>query len=661
MKIKSIDIENFRAIKKATVCLEDELSLLIGKNNSGKTSIIRVLEKFLGHSQNNRRTFEFDDFNISFSTELQNAIRNELPFSALSVSGISLALTIEYAETDNLANIAPLLVDLDPLQNSVVLRFTYSLDSETYQALLADARKFQELQMNKDIKYFLDRFSGKHFKTRIESIDRQDEKNNVAVEPKSVRKLINLQIVEATRDVSNSGDSQTLSKLSSEYYDMIVGGKDDSVDYIDEFRKQILQTDEEINRHMKSTFKPVMDSISRFSRDSTQLEIISQLQERDFLNENSKVRYAHENHSLPETHTGLGYMNLFSIIFSIHIRIDRFKKLYDSEGQTPADLNLLLIEEPEAHTHPQMQYIFIRNIKRMLGEEAKGKFALQTIMTTHSSHIVSECEFDDIKYCIRRPDATIEIRNLASLHTKYSQQENGQVRFAFLKKYLTLVNAELFFADKAIFIEGATERILLPAMMRKCDAENTSPEYVPLLSQNISIVEVGNYVHVFDAFLDFLDIKSLVITDIDSVDADNSACPVVNGSNSSNPTIAHYFPSGTFDSLKQLTFEDKVIQRDGGNNLAVTFQTPENSCHARSFEEAFLSINLPFVQAKKEAFTGLKNRGKLLGDDFYHLADTCINKKTDFATDILFNSADDLSLWNTPEYIRKGLEWLGEN
>lgn len=92
--------------------------------------------------------------------------------------------------------------------------------------------------------------------------------------------------------------------------------------------------------------------------------------------------------------------------------------------------------------------------------------------------------------------------------------DNGEEQnYRFLKKYLTLNRAELFFADKAIFIEGDTERILLPAMMKKVDIEK--PED-PLLSQNISIIEVGAHSHIFERFIEFIGIKGIIITDIDS-------------------------------------------------------------------------------------------------------------------------------------------------
>ena len=71
MKVFKIEIENYRLLKSFSMNLEKELSLVIGKNNTGKTSILSALDKFLGQSERNR--FSFDDFNIDFKRELKIA------------------------------------------------------------------------------------------------------------------------------------------------------------------------------------------------------------------------------------------------------------------------------------------------------------------------------------------------------------------------------------------------------------------------------------------------------------------------------------------------------------------------------------------------------------------------------------------------------------
>src|SRR4030042_3674789 len=81
---------------------------------------------------------------------------------------------------------------------------------------------------------------------------------------------------------------------------------------------------------------------------------------------------------------------------------------------------------------------------------------------------------------------------------------------------MTLTSCDLLFADRAILIEGATERLLLPEMIRKSDdtAADTDPR---LGSQYLTIMEVGGaHAHRFFRLLDFLNLRTLVITDIDA-------------------------------------------------------------------------------------------------------------------------------------------------
>lgn len=75
MKIFKIQVENYRLLKNFTIDLEDELSLVIGKNNTGKTSILSVMDKFLNSSEKNK--FYFDDFNIDFKNHIKELIEQD--------------------------------------------------------------------------------------------------------------------------------------------------------------------------------------------------------------------------------------------------------------------------------------------------------------------------------------------------------------------------------------------------------------------------------------------------------------------------------------------------------------------------------------------------------------------------------------------------------
>lgn len=121
MKVKKIHIENYRMLKRIDIDLEENLSLIIGKNNCGKTSFLSILNKFIG-SQSSTNNFTYNDFNSDFQDSLFDAINDDQPsWEKLNIKGIELYLFIEYDETDNLSNIQPLMLDLDPDNNIVIL------------------------------------------------------------------------------------------------------------------------------------------------------------------------------------------------------------------------------------------------------------------------------------------------------------------------------------------------------------------------------------------------------------------------------------------------------------------------------------------------------------------------------------------------------------
>ena len=76
MVIKQIQVKNFRLLKEFTMEMEDELSLVIGKNNVGKTSLLVILDKFL--NQGDRKGFQYNDFNLDFRCQLKDLIEKDI-------------------------------------------------------------------------------------------------------------------------------------------------------------------------------------------------------------------------------------------------------------------------------------------------------------------------------------------------------------------------------------------------------------------------------------------------------------------------------------------------------------------------------------------------------------------------------------------------------
>lgn len=675
--------------------LEEDLSLIIGKNNTGKTSILLALEKFL--SQTERNNFSFDDFNIEFKKEISRLIDcdEEVLEDKFDRLGIKLRLFIQYTETDNLSNVSRVMMDLDPNNNVIVLGFEYSMDFNGCSSLKKDYAEFKSTEKVKkeakpdysirSVYDFLRLYQTNYFKINKRSFEYDptsqlaNEEVSIDLEKEkiSISDIINFKYISAKRDVANKDVDKTLSGQTSRIYRR-TETSDEQNQAVENFKDKLSETDSHLSGIYKALFEDIVKKVRDFGGikiNESEIEVISTLQHRELLEGNTTVVYKHdEGNHLPEHYNGLGYMNLISMIFEIEILVNEFKREKDKK---PADINLLFIEEPEAHTHPQMQYIFIKNIKSLLGEGIKREDGenrnLQYIISTHSACIVSDSDFGDIKYLKKESGSGIIAKNLKALESEYKEET---AQYQFLKQYLTISRAEIFFADKAILIEGDTERILIPTLMRKIDIEEKKKYEVsgerdkclPLLSQNISVIEVGAYSQIFEKFIEFLGIKSLIITDIDAVMVTGQdekgkdiikACRVSEGTSTSNSALNHFFSDKSWYDLIDSPIESRMILL-GGAKVLISYQSSQNGYHGRSFEDSFISLNIDFVKGKRSEFRGLKNI-KYLDDaakDPYDLAHDCVNKKTHFALDILYHSNEELSNWEIPDYIKEGLLWL---
>ncbi|MEJ0103740.1 MAG: ATP-dependent endonuclease [Bacteroidota bacterium] len=697
MKIFKIEIDNFRLLRDFSMDLENELSLVIGKNNTGKTSILVVLEKFLNQSDRNK--FLFDDFNIEYKKILKDTIESEdmLLEENYVTSGIKLKIFIEYNGHDNLSNVSRVMMDLDPGNNIIVLGFEYILDYSGYIKIrnaFVEYKRIEVEKAGKDENYkvkgaydFLKQKQGEFFLFHKKSFEydlanavvNEDTYINLISEDISTRDIINFKFISARRDVTNKEVDKTLSGQTSRIYEKTESTEEQN-NAVNDFKEKLSETDDHLSGIYKSLFNGIVQKVKIFGgvkANESDIEIISTLQHRELLKGNTTVVYKHdEENRLPEHYNGLGYMNLISMIFEIEILVHEFKREAD---KIPADINLLFIEEPEAHTHPQMQYVFIKNIKKLLAEGVVRKDGiqrkLQYIISTHSSHIVADSDFNDIKYLKKQEMNGIDAKNLKDLKRDYDIDTN---QYQFLTQYLTISRAEIFFAEKAILIEGDTERILIPTLMRKTDIEERrrfeaareEDDCLPLLSQNISIIEVGAYSHIFEKFIDFLGIKSLIITDLDAVGDDGKACEVILGTGYSNAALSFFFGAATINALKGYAIANKCFNKVAGawqnaadGKLCVIYQMEDEGYNARSFEDAFIHINRPFIVADKTNFNGLQNREYFdeAANGAYYLAAQCIKKKTHFAMDIIYHSNAEFTNWKTPSYIKEGLLWLKQD
>lgn len=687
MILKKMKVKNFRLLKNFELNFKDELSLVIGKNNCGKTSSIIVLDKMLNSSK-----LFWEDINLECQKDLYKKM---IGFDITKLDEVQLLETInmqlfiEYNDNDSYENIQKFMMDLNPDNNIIVLEFI-SLIAAKKIIELKNIMSEKNIEDFKSFSKFMSKNFGNFFETKKYSRGFDVEANKITqdrseeIDNKDIQKVIKVAGIRADRAVSNDDRNHVLSGLTGKYFSSYKAAKDESESVFIRLEEKLEEADKELYKIyngeksesgevIDGIFSDVIDVIKTYggAENGIDIAIESSISEKNLLSDNTNLSYRQGGDcSLPETYNGLGYLNLIGILFEIETNI---QELFEQ----PADINLLYIEEPEAHTHPQLQYIFIRNIKshikahrnKLLKEKNKQ---LQVLITSHSSHIVSECNFDDIIY-LKKNGNTVIAKSFNSLKEEYGGDE--QKGFKFVKQYLTMNRSELFFTDKAICIEGDTERILMPMMMHKIDnKEKPKADLIPLLSQNISIIEVGAHSHIFIPLFEFLGIKVLIITDIDAATKNNNGKYVKShpqeAKYTSNASIKDFFKdtcldesNNEFEELLKKAPEDKIK-----NNIRIAYQIPETDggYQASSFEDAFIALNKDFILKNKEGlceYGALKDfsNDEIENGDYYNFALNNVRKKSAFASSLLYfddENGEEDEKWAVPHYIEEGLLWI---
>jgi len=676
MEIKKIYIQHYRLLNDFSLELKNDLSLIVGKNNCGKTSVLSVLEKIF--NKNSNRNLVWEDINLNHRREIFENIKrvSDIPDSELSsILGINLQIWIQYSESDSYQNIQGFMMDLNPENNFIILEFSYIIPTQKLREISSltcdfadDFSKFESFMKKNLNKFFEIQIYSRGYNPITQEMT--EEKSDLH-EMKDVHKIIKVRGISASREVSNKENNHSLSKTSNRFY-KLNNGEEINSKANNLLQSAILKADETLTRaysgddSVEGIFTSVFERVKRFGGNDSEAELAihSSLSEKDILSNNTTLYYKHDDSLLPETYNGLGYLNLYGIIFEIETLMADIKS-------EPADINLIYIEEPESHTHPQLQYIFIKNIKDLLKEhndelKESGDFScIQTLITTHSSHIVSDCNFDDLIY-FKRDNGTAVSKAFNSLKEEYGDEQLG---YKFVKQYLTLNSSELFFADKVICVEGDTERILIPTMMQKVDTANPinqASNTMPLLSQNISIIETGAHSQVFRKLFDFLGIKVLIITDIDPANKNENnrltSCSAVDATSTTNASIKNFFDiSGdeVFSIVAQKSLAEKITS-DGRIRIAYQIPEDENGYQPASFEDAFISLNKQFIIDQKAGFIqfeALKDFDDSEIEDFYKFARDKVNKKSAFASSLLYFEGEE-NTWKVPKYISEGLLWL---
>jgi len=500
MKLENVIIKRFRSIEDGELAICGEFNVLIGKNNSGKSSVISAINSFFNCLKNGEvlalnpnvgKEFDFFNKNTQIPIEITLLFSLTLPEREVLIKDI---VTESPQMKNALDGIEPslhlsvtLVVMPPPLTFSyiqeIALKAMPKIGGESFPGRIIiniDEKSALEISHNSLRSKELDEISGILNSPDLDILIRRSIRPDLIERPplEYLSRNLNKEIIKILEE--RVGKQASIEDIKSAIPDISTIYKEESIFTLNKTLKNKVRTfageEASIPRYVKNLLKRIGDIKVLYLTEKR--KPIGKEEAERLLSLKTRRGGVEELRSIQETVSALLGVHIDAFLqsdpsfsgnkTSAEMDVDNFlvevngsgikealRLLLDVEFEHP---NILLVEEPEIHLHPALETSMMRYLKRI-------SCNCQVFITTHSTNFLDTAEMNNV-YLVTKSNST-------QIH----QIDIGEAE-ARIPQELGIRLSSLFMFDRLVFVEGISD-------------EEAIREWASIIGINLSQANVG--------------------------------------------------------------------------------------------------------------------------------------------------------------------------